>query len=162
MTLRTYTPADCEETAALFYHTVHTVNAKDYTAEQLDAWAPGVPDPAAWDRSFRRHLTLVAEEDGRITGFGDMDETGYLDRLYVRGDCQGRGVASAICAALEEAVPAERFTVHASITARPFFERRGYRTIRERQVVRRGVVLTNFRMEKRRPLPGTPPPGAAG
>ena len=40
--------------------------------------------------------------------------------------------------------------VDASITARPFFEGRGYRVVRRQQVLRRGVVLTNFAMEKRR------------
>lgn len=39
-------------------------------------------------------------------------------------------------------------TVHASRTARPFFEQRGYRVLAEQQVERRGVTLTNFRMEK--------------
>lgn len=37
MEIRAYTAADCREFAALFYDTVHTVNAADYTAEQLDA-----------------------------------------------------------------------------------------------------------------------------
>ncbi len=35
MILRNYRPADCGELAELFYNTVHTVNAKDYTAGQL-------------------------------------------------------------------------------------------------------------------------------
>ncbi len=40
-------------------------------------------------------------------------------------------------------------TVHASLTARPFFEARGYEVIRDQRVLRRGVILTNFVMEKR-------------
>lgn len=152
MTIRPYESGSCGEMAALFYETVHTVNARDYTAAQLDAWAAGDVDLAEWDRSFREHLTLIAVEKGRIVGFGDMDASGYLDRLYVHKEAQRRGIASAICDRLEEAVAAERFTVHASITARPFFERRGYRTLRERTVVRRGVALVNYSMEKRRPL----------
>ena len=35
-----------------------------------------------------------------------------------------------------------------SITARPFFERRGYRVVREQQVERQGIMLTNFVMIK--------------
>lgn len=152
MTIRLYGSADCGEMAALFYETVHTVNAGDYTPAQLDAWAPGDVDLAEWDRSFREHLTLIAVENGRIVGFGDMDASGYLDRLYVHKDVQGRGIASAICERLEKAVRAERFTVHASITARPFFEKRGYRTLREQTVIRRGVALVNYSMEKRGPF----------
>lgn len=83
MTLRTYKPSDCAALADLFYHTVHTVNAGDYTEEQLNAWATGTVDLAAWNRSFLAHDTVVATDGGRIAGFGDMDRTGYLDRLYV-------------------------------------------------------------------------------
>jgi len=149
MTLRNYRPADCGELAELFYSTVHTVNAQDYTAEQLDAWADGAIDLAEWNESFLRHLTLVAEEGRRLTGFGDMTPDGYLDRLYVHQDLQGRGIASAICDRLEREVRAEVFTVHASITARPFFEKRGYVTVKAQRVLRRGVALVNYVMEKR-------------
>ncbi len=35
MVIREYQQTDCEKLADLFYSTVHTVNAKDYTKEQL-------------------------------------------------------------------------------------------------------------------------------
>lgn len=149
MILREYRPADCPQLADLFYHTVHTVNAKDYTEEQVNAWAAGQVDLEAWDRSFREHYTVIAEENGLIVGFGDIDQTGYLDRLYVHKDFQGRGIATAVCNLLEQAV-AGSIVTHASLTARPFFEKRGYAVLREQQVERRGVWLTNYVMEKRR------------
>ena len=149
VTLRPYRPEDCPALAALFYETVHTVNAAHYTPAQLNAWAPACgPDLAAWDKSFRAHRTLVAELDGRLAGFGDLDPAaGYLDRLYVHKDLQGRGVATALCNALEEAAAGPVVT-HASVTARPFFARRGYRVLRAQQVERRGVTLANYVMEK--------------
>ena len=68
---------------------------------------------------------MVALIGGRIAGFADMDPTsGYLDRLY--------------------------YTVHASITARPFFEKRGYAVVCKQEVQRHGVWLVNYAMEKRR------------
>lgn len=148
MVLRPYAPSDCQALAELFHHTVHTVNAGDYTPEQLDAWSPGAVDLEGWNRSFLERHTLVAEEGGRIVGFGDMDGTGYLDRLYVHKDCQGRGIASAICEALERAADTAGLTTHASITARPFFEKRGWQVVKEQQVERRGVLLTNYIMKK--------------
>lgn len=149
MIIRPYQPEDCKELARLFFNTVHTVNAKDYTKQQLNAWATGTVDLEAWNRSLTEHFTLVAMENGIITGFGDMDATGYLDRLYVHRDFQGRGIASALCDRLEASVSGS-VTTHASITARPFLEKRGYRVIKEQQVERRGVLLTNFVMEKQR------------
>ena len=144
--LRKYRPTDCPELVRLFHDTVHSVCARDYTPEQLDAWADGCPDLEAWDRSLRTHDTLVAEEGGQILGFGDMTADGYLDRLFVHREAQGRGIASALCAALERRCSAPEFTVHASRTALAFFQDRGYRVVREQQVERRGVLLANFVM----------------
>ena len=83
-----------------------------------------------------------------LLGFGDMDGTGYLDRLYVHKDRQGQGIATALCDALEQGCTARPFVTHASLTARGFFENRGYRVVRPQCVLRRGVELINFVMEK--------------
>lgn len=149
MIIREYRPLDCEILAELFYNTVHTVNVKDYTKEQLDVWATGTIDLEKWNQSFMEHYTLVAVDDEVIIGFGDIDKTGYLDRLYVHSDYQGKRVATAICEQLEQAVQGSVVT-HASITARPFFEKRGYKVVKEQQVERQGIFLTNFVMEKER------------
>ena len=55
---------------------------------------------------------------------------------------------TALCAALEQYAAGMPVTVHASVTARPFFEKHGYRVCRRQQVLRAGVALTNFVMEK--------------
>lgn len=115
---------------------------------QLDAWAPAELDPAAWDRSFSRHITLVALEEGEIVGFADADPSGVLDRLFVHKDHQRQGIASALCAALEKALPASVITTEASLTARPFFTAQGYRVVKTQQVERRGVLLENAVMRK--------------
>ena len=145
--LRAYRPDDCAALVTLFRETVHAVCRRDYTQEQLDAWAPSDIDETEWDRSFCAHRTVVAQAGAQIVGFGDIDATGYLDRLYVHRCWQGRGVAAAICDALEQGVRAPKVTTHASITARPFFEHRGYRMVREQRVERRGIWLTNYLME---------------
>ena len=148
MKLRPYHPDDCPALAALFFDTVHTVNCRDYSADQCDAWADGMVDLAAWNRSFLEHTTYVAEQDGQIVGFGDISRDGYLDRLYVHARFQRQGIATALCDALEGAVKGRPIETHASITARPFFTAHGYRTITEQQVVRHGVQVTNFVMRK--------------
>lgn len=149
MLFRAYQPSDCRELAELFYNTVHTINAKDYTREQLDVWATGQVDLKKWDQSLQEHFTIVAVDGDMIAGFGDIDQTGYLDRLFVHSDYQRKGIATAICDRLEPAVQ-ENIVVHASITARPFFEKRGYKVVKEQQVERQGIFLTNFVMLKER------------
>ena len=148
MKIRTYRPADSVPLMTLFYDTIHTVCAGDYSPAQLDAWAPADRDSAAWDRSLKSRTTLVAEENGQILGFGNIGPDGYLDLLYVHRDWQHRGVAAALCDFLETLYPVDRVTVHASKTARPFFEARGYQVLETRQTERQGQSLTNYLMEK--------------
>ena len=148
MQLREYMPSDCDQLARLFFQTVHSVNAKDYTKEQLDVWAAGIVDLKEWDESFLKHHTVVAVENNEIVGFGDIDDSGYLDRLFVHKNHQHKGIASAICDELEYSVSGKKITTHSSITARAFFEHRGYRIIREQTVIRKGIALTNYIMEK--------------
>lgn len=148
MRLRKYLPTDCHILAELFYETVHTINAKDYTKEQLNVWASGNVDLEAWNQSFLEHYTVVAMEDDRIVGFGDIDRTGYLDRLYIHKNYQSRGIATSICDTLELTFPVNKLITHASITAKPFFEKRGYQAVKEQQVERNGILLTNYVMEK--------------
>ena len=66
MEIRSYAPSDIREMAALFYDTVHTVNARDYTPAQLDAWATGEVDLAAWDRSFQDQADMLLKGPGRL------------------------------------------------------------------------------------------------
>ena len=139
--------------AQLFHKTVHTVNARDYSPAQLDAWSPGSVDLNAWNHSFLAHDTWIALLGGEIVGFADMDASGYLDRLYVHHSYQRRGVATALCERLEQRSVASVFTTHASITAVPFFRARGYRMIHAQTVIRHGISLQNFIMEKQRIFP---------
>lgn len=149
MILRGYRPEDCEKLASLFRESVCGTCARDYTPEELDAWAGTQPDIQEWNLSFLEHFTIVAEEDGQIVGFGDIAGNGYLDRLFVHPKHQGAGVATAICDLLEVA-SSGFITTRASRTARPFFERRGYNVQKRLQVPRNGQVLTAYLMTKRR------------
>lgn len=145
--LRKYHPSDCQALAELFYDTIHTVCKNDYSKKQLYAWATGNIDLVKWNQSFRSHYTIVAEINGNIAGFGDIDSNGYLDRLYVHKDFQRKGIASSICNDLEKVVDSDKIITHASITAKGFFEKRGYKVIKEQQVKRQGIILTNYIME---------------
>lgn len=147
MEIREYREEDQAEILSLFYETVHTVNAKDYKGKQLDAWAPQDNDYEHLNAALRNNLTLIAIEDGKITGFADIDENGYLDHLFVHKDYQRRGIASALCSRMEEGF--KRIETHASITARPFFEKRGYVVVKAQDVEIRGEALRNYVMEKR-------------
>ena len=92
MIIRKYQSSDCESIARLFYETVHEINAKDYTKEQLNAWAGERIDFKQWYASFLKHHSFVAVEHEMLVGFGDMDQHGYLERLFVHKDYQRKGI----------------------------------------------------------------------
>ena len=148
MNIRRYKPTDCEGLASLFYHTVHSVNAKDYSQEQLNVWATGKIDLEEWNKSLMANYSVVAVENNIIVGFGDIDKCGYLDRLFVHKDYQRRGIATAICNELERVVKVDKIITHSSITAKPFFEQRGFVEVKEQKVIRNNITLTNYVMEK--------------
>ncbi|MCB2291377.1 GNAT family N-acetyltransferase [Clostridium sp. CS001] len=152
MEIRKYQNTDFDEIAELFYNTVHSINLKDYSQVQVDVWATGKLDTNRWNKSLLENYSIVAIEGRQIVGFGDIDKTNYLDRLYVHKDFQGRGVATAICDELEKQANGDTISVHASITAKPFFEKRGYKVLKEQQVEVSGVFLINYVMEKHRNL----------
>lgn len=152
MYTRDYRPEDCTEIVNLFYETVHAVNKRDYTESQLNVWATKNIDLELWNKSFLKNFTVVACEEELIIGFGDINDSGYLDRLYVHKDYQGKGIASKIVNSLEDYIKKLGVTIittEASITAKNFFESKGYKVIKSQQVKRGNELLKNFVMEKR-------------
>lgn len=154
MKLRRYRDDDCLKLLKLFFDTVRNINIKDYTQEQVSVWAPDnyiEEKYERWSKTLKENFTVVAEIDGKITGFADITSSGYLDRLFVHKDYQGMGIASALLKeifnyAYEHNI--KKITTEASITARPFFEKNNFAVIHKQQVERNGVFLTNFLMEK--------------
>jgi len=149
--VRDYERGDAEGICRLFYETVHAANLGDYWPEKVRAWAPVLPDPAAWHERMSVRHTLVAEEGGEVVGFAELEDDGHLDMLYCRPGAVGRGVGSGLYAAVEErarGLGVSRVFTEASITARPFFARHGFAVLRRNTVLREGIGLTNFSMEK--------------
>lgn len=149
--LREYHSEDCAEIMKLFYGTIHSINTADYNINQLDAWAPKEIDLDYWDSRFLNDNAVVAEKDGIIVGIGTLKNVGYFDLLYVHKDYQRIGVATLIADKIEMFFRSKRITTlttDASITAKPFFENRGYVVLKEQSVETRGQFLTNFKMQK--------------
>ncbi len=151
MVIREYRAGDAAAIVRLFYDTVHAVNAADYTPEQRDAWAPAVPDAAAWHDRMSNRCTLVAVEAGQVVGFAELEADGHLDMLFCAKHAVGRGIGAGLYAALERRARErglDRIFTEASITAQGFFARQGFRVLQAGAVHRRGIALTNFAMAK--------------
>lgn len=147
--LRPYRDEDAAATLAVFRRAIRGLASRDYTAEQVEAWASPDIDPDVWAQRRRARRTQVAEVDGRVVGFTDVDADGYVDMLFVDPGVARRGVGSALldwARATATELGADELTTHASLTARPVFEAHGFTVVAEQRPVLRGVALTNFRM----------------
>ena len=152
MKLRDYRASDTDELIALFRDTVRTVNAADYSEAQLLAWAPDDIHSEDWQRRQARNETFVAEIDGMIAGFAELEDGRHIHMLFAHKDHQGHGVASGLLAHIEKLAKGRgtsRLSTDASITAHPFFEQRGFVVLEPQTVSLRGQDFRNFRMEKR-------------
>lgn len=119
----------------------------DYTAEQLSVWANNADSLKSKRNDLLEQRTLIAEANGIIVGFGSVDKSGCLDLLFTHRDYQRQGIATALCDELEKGFSV--INTFASITAKTFFEKRGYSAIRSQQVERFGIKLKNFIMQKK-------------
>lgn len=149
--IRPYCESDLEAVALLFTDSVHHVANRYYDANQLAAWAPRPPDLNSWTARLASVETLVAETDGKLAGFISYELNGHIDLLYTAPlDCR-RGVASALFRHAEAAIAGrgipEIFT-EASLAARPFFERFGFKVTEEQSVQRHGVTFRRYAMRK--------------
>ncbi len=120
----------------LFYETVHAVNIQDYSQEQVDAWAPADLDAQKWADRQDTRTTLVAEQEGEIVGFAELEGVGHVDCLYCHRNYQRQGIGTIL---LNEIVAeasnrgADRLFTDASVTARPFLNAMGLKSSRRRK-----------------------------
>ncbi|MFD0961349.1 GNAT family N-acetyltransferase [Paenibacillus chungangensis] len=155
MLLRKFHRTDIDQIITLFYETVHTINKQDYTQEQVYAWASPTSlkeRKEVWLKALTTHISYVVEMNGDIVGFSDMTLQGYLDRLFVHKEHQRQGIASALVDTLESEANKLRLNqieTDSSITAKPFFERKGYIVVKSQIVERNSTKLMNFKMIKR-------------
>lgn len=149
--LRRFKTTDADQIAQLFHDTIRFVNLGDYTEKQIKAWAPDDIHFRDWEAKCSSKFTIVAEAEGIITGFAELEDDGHIDCFYCHKDFQGQGVGRLLFNGIEKEAQKRgliKLFVESSITAKPFFLKMGFSMIEEQLVKIRGSELTNFRMEK--------------
>jgi putative acetyltransferase len=153
MKIRNYRMEDSDEIADLFHGAVHSLVDENYSAEELEAWAPTPPDYEHWRERLSIKKPYVAERDGRIVGFIELEPDGHIDCFYTHKDFQRRGVGSELYEHLSreaDVLGIQNFHVEASEVAKPFFLREGFVLERTNRLERGGQILTNYTMKLRR------------
>lgn len=135
----------------LFVDTIREICKHDYGSDQIKVWTSSIENTERWKGRLRDQYVLIAEINNDIVGFGSLRANDYLDLLYVHKDFQKKGIARLLCNEIEqEALRRNGDTLYcdASITARPFFEKIGYRTVTEQKNIIKETEIINFKMVK--------------
>lgn len=137
--------------ADLFKRSIHEIACTHYTQEQIHAWAPVPIDYEHWRYrcAFKRPFVYLVQE--AVAGFIELDHDGHIDCHYVHPDFTRRGIATSLLhhvvdIALKMSLP--RLYVEASHLIKPLYLKNGFQCVRANQVVRRGVTLENWIMER--------------
>lgn len=142
---------DVEKITQLFFDTIQTININDYSQEEVDDWSSWRTDTHKWLERIHEQFFIVAEMCNRFVGFGSLAKDGYLDFMFVDKDTQKQGVASALLAEIERKASEQnnvQIYSDVSLTAKGFFERKGFATERQQLKKSKQKELINFLMIK--------------
>lgn len=149
--IRDYQPGDHLAIAEIFCRAIHEVASACYTPAQCAAWSDKAANPGHWEQRCAAKLPFVFETQGEVAGFLELDDDGHIDCMYVHPDHGRKGIASRL---IDHAVRrceengVGRMYVEASHCARPVFEKKGFRIVKQQTVPLRGEELVNFVMER--------------
>ena len=134
---------DARACAEVYFNAVQRGTNEKYTKEQRNAWAPKIPDPLTY---LSDETCVIAEAQGKVIGFISMTADQHISMAFVHPDWHRQGVAGALYNRLLHTVAAPPKTVHASLIAQPFFEKRGWVAVEKEEHVVRGVTLIRHLM----------------
>lgn len=152
ITIRIALNTDIEEIQSLYRNTVLVINRRDYSQAEVEDWASCGDDLSKIEDMIKTHYFIVAvNQRSQIVGFSSITPQGYLHSMFVHKDFQGKGIATMLLEEIERyAITAGivRITSEVSLTARPFFEKKGYVVEGEQKRKANQLSLTNFRMAR--------------
>lgn len=149
--MRSLEERDIPEMQNLFRSTVLNINIRDYSKEEVKDWASCIDSIKLKNLLSQNRFIGAFDDNDRMIGFSSMNEEGYLHSLFVHKDWQGKGVATQLLHEVEHIAQQFRvtkITTEASLTARPFFEKKGYTVIKTQRQKANRLELTNFVMHK--------------
>ena len=151
ITIRHANIDDLPEILALYAEIIQQTCKNDYDQQQIRAWISSIENKARWTEALTRQYFLLAITENKIVGFASLENGDYLDFMYVHKDFLRKGIANKLFQALEnEAKRLANFSMTADVskTAQPFFEKKGFKVLKENKNMISGVEIINYRMVK--------------
>ncbi|MGV2988111.1 GNAT family N-acetyltransferase [Vibrio sp. E150_011] len=149
--IREYVEADAQALWDIHFYTIRNINLRDYSQAQVEAWAPERIEWSIWTNRMNGLNPFVAEIDGIVVGYTDLQPDGLIDHFFCHHKYQGMGVGKTLMnhvlgVGRERGI--SRFYSEVSITAKPFYEHFGFKVVQAQEMEVRGQKLRNFVMEK--------------
>lgn len=145
--------ADAEEIHRVHSDSIRQLCSGRYAPREIAAWV-AVRSPASYRVALATRALYVAEREGGIVGFGQLDnEKAEIEACYVAPEAIGAGFGAALLAAMEDGARRRGHAVvrlNSTLNAEGFYLRRGYRRLgKATHRVSGNVDLACIRMEKR-------------
>ena len=149
MKIRRALPQDAEHIIQVHERSIREVCAKDYTPEQIEAWAGRKAKAQLWMNTIERDLVWVVELNNKIVGFGHlafMEETrAEVMGLYFTPELKGLGAGKKLITIMKDEsmlIGVKTLTLYSTLTAKTFYEQCGFlQTESDTTVEMRGVAI---------------------
>lgn len=151
MDIRRFKNGDENALFRVFFSAVHDTASRDYTPEQIAAWAPADIDSGMWASRMRALRPFVVELEDEIVGYADIQPSGYIDHFFVSGAYARQGIGAMLMNRIQQEAKLlgiGEITSDVSKTAEPFFVRHGFHVVKRGFPIHRGVTLENALMRK--------------
>lgn len=134
----------------VFTNSIKNTCIKDYNEEQILAWVD--IDSLLIETRLENQKTWLAIDNDNVVGFISINNTGYLDLLFVLPRYQGNHIATSLLWEVEQYCQhrgINNILTESSLTAKSFFEKNGFILKQTQNVYVRRQYFVNFQMEKR-------------
>lgn len=151
MKIRSAKDGDYAAIARLHRQTIRNVNSKDYTEDQIRAWS-ALTNANRFRNSASKCKRWVAVVNDKVVGFCDHALDGEFWGLYVHKDHIGKGIGSRLIRTAESSLRKMGFkkvTLKATVTAKEFYKKQGYKVIKKDLHTINGKELEIFVMTKK-------------
>jgi len=157
--VRPYRREDAGALAGIYAGAVAAVAPRHYSAAEVAAWLAEAPSPAEIEeKNDDGRLVFVAVDRlDEAVAWIDLEPDGHIDMLFCAPEWTGRGLASALFNALEDAarrLGIARLHVEASEVAKPIFEKWGFTVVRRQDVRLATGTIHNYAMARELASPG--------